>query len=197
MSDIPSDHTRSTESEKHNMGFMDMVAKAKASKNNDGDFFLPDLKGTIVIERIFEHTGDKGTSVILAATIETCEAKKTGAQTHAVGAKVKKVYSISKFPTVAPGQLKGDLLAIDGLNEDDLSAKDVEGMLNEIFANDKSPMFELTGVRCAFDTRVIDRSKKGKDNLTGVVFKQVENKPEEVAERAKAIRARLASQKAA
>lgn len=174
------------------MSFLAMVAKAKASNNNDGDFFLPDCKGVIDIERIFEHNGDKGTSVILTATIVSCEAKKTGVTTHAVGAKVKKIYAISKFPTVAPGQLKGDILAIDGLNEDDLSAKDTESMLEEIFVNDKSAMFELRGYRCGFDTRIIDREKKGKENLTGVKFTHIENKPEEMAARAKEIAARLA-----
>lgn len=169
-----------------------MIAKAKASGSNDGDFFLPNLKGVITIERIFQHNGDKGTSVILTGIIESCEAKLSGATTHAVGAKVKKIYSISKYPTVAPGQLKGDLLAIDGLREEDLSAKDVEQMLSEIFENAESPMYELRGVKCSFDTRVIDRSKKGKDALTGVKFGNVENKPEEVAARKKDIDARLA-----
>lgn len=179
-----------------------MVAKAKANKSNDGDFFLPDLRGEIEIERVFQHNGDKGVSVILTATILTCAAKKEGATKHLPGAKVKKVYAISKFPTVAPGQLKGDLLAIDGLNEDDVSAKDIEGFLAGIFVGsekDKNgevipgsgPMFELRGYRTAFDTRLIDRSAKGKENLTGVIFKHIENKPEEVAERAKAIAARL------
>lgn len=176
------------------MSFMKMVANAKASKSNDGDFFLPDIKGVMDIERIYEHNGDKGTSVILTGTVVSCEAKKTGAPTHATGTKVKKVYSISKYPTVAPGQLKGDLLAIDGLNEDDVSNKDFEGLLSEIFTNDKSPMFELRGYRVGFDTRVIDRSKKGKENLVGVAFKHIENKPEEMAERAKAIAARVQAQ---
>ena len=136
-------------------------------------------------------TGDKGTSVILTGIVESCEAKLSGSQTHAVGAKVKKIYSISKFPTVAPGQLKGDLLSIDGAKEEDLSAKDVEAMLGEIFENRESPMFELRGVRCAFDTRVVDRSAKGKEAITGVKFLQVENKPEDVAARKKDIDARL------
>ena len=177
------------------MSFLDMVAKAKASNNNDGDFFLPDLKGEIDIERIFQHSGDKGTSVILVGTVVSCEAKKTGVPTHAVGAKVKKIYSLSKFPTVAPGQLKGDILAIDGLKEEDLSAKDTGAMLSEIFENDKSAMFELRGYRTAFDTRVIDRSSKGKENITGVIFKHLENKPEELTARAKAIGERLAAEK--
>jgi len=171
--------------------FLSLVAKAKANKSNDGDFFLPDLRGEIEIERVFQHSGDKGVSVILTATIISCEAKKDGATKHLPGAKVKKVYAISKFPTVAPGQLKGDLLAIDGLNEDDVSAKDIEGFLGEIFENSDSAMFELRGYRTAFDTRLIDRSAKGKESLTGVIFKHIENKPEEVAERAKAIAARL------
>lgn len=174
------------------MSFLSMIAKAKASNQNDGDFFLPNLKGVITIERIFQHTGDKGTSVILTGIVEACEAKLTGAQTHAVGAKVKKIYSLSKFPTVAPGQLKGDILAIDGLKEDDLSAKDVETMLGEIFEKTDSPMFELRGVRCTFDTRTVDRSAKGKEAITGVKFGNLENKPEEVAARKKDIDARLA-----
>jgi hypothetical protein len=176
------------------MSFMKMVAVAKANKSNDGDFFLPNVKGEIDIERIFEHNGDKGTSIILTATVVSCDAKFTGSETHAVGAKVKKIYSISKFPTVAPGQLKGDLLAIDGLKEDDISNKDFETLLGAIFTDDKSPMFELRGYRVGFDTRLIDRSKKGKDNLTGVTFKHVENKPEEMAARAKAIAETLKSQ---
>lgn len=177
------------------MSFLKMVAKAKASNNNDGDFFLPDLKGEMDIERVFQHEGDKGTSVILVGTVVKCEAKKSGVPVHSVGSKVKKIYSISKYPTVAPGQLKGDILAIDGLKEDDLSAADVEGMLGAVFEDDKSPMFELRGYRVGFDTRVIDRSAKKKDNLTGVNFKHLENKPEEMAERKKAIDARLAAAK--
>lgn len=173
------------------MSFLNMVAKAKASNNNDGDFFLPNVRGVCTIERVFQHSGDKGVSVILTATIDSCEAKISGATTHQAGAKVKKIYSISKFPTVAPGQLKGDLLAIDGLKEDDLSAKDVEGFLSEIFENDKSAMFELRGYQCGFDTRVIDRHAKGKENLTGVKFTHIENKPEEVAARKKLIDERL------
>jgi hypothetical protein len=94
---------------------------------------------------------------------------------------------------VAPGQLKGDILAIDGLNEDDLSGKGTEAMLGSIFSQPDSPMFELRGYRCSFDTRVIDRSAKGKDNLTGVKFGHIENKPEEMAARAKEIAARLAA----
>lgn len=176
------------------MSFLSMVAKAKASNNNDGDFFLPNVRGVITVERIFQHSGDKGVSVILTATIDTCEAKKSGVTTHQPGAKVKKIYAITKFPTVAPGQLKGDLLAIDGLKEDDLSAKDVEGFLSEIFENSESAMFELRGYKCSYDTRVIDRSGKGKDNLTGVTFKHIENKPEDVAARAKEISEKLKTQ---
>ena len=171
-----------------------MVAKSKANKSNDGDFFLPDLRGVVVIERIFQHNGDKGTSVILTATIESCEAKKEGVTKHLPGAKVKKIYAISKFPTVAPGQLKGDILGIDGINEDDLSNADMEGVLGAIFEDDKSPMFELRGYKVAFDTRVIDRTSKGKENLTGVTFKHIENKPEEMQARAKAISERLKSE---
>ena len=189
----PPGHTQ-YESENEAMSFLTMVAKAKASNNNDGDFFLPDLKGEIDIERIFEHNGDKGTSVILVGTVVSCEAKNDGAVKHAVGAKVKKIYAISKFPTVAPGQLKGDILAIDGLKEDDLSAKDTEAMLGAIFEDEKSPMFELRGYRVGFDTRVIDRSAKKKENLTGVLFKHVENKPEEMAARASEITKRLAAE---
>lgn len=178
------------------MGFLDMVAKAKASGNfNDGDFFEPDLKGEIEIERMFKHDGDKGTSVILTGIVRSCEGKKAGAKPHAVGAKVKKIYAISKYPTVAPGQLKGDILAIDGLKEDDLSGKQVGEMLSEIFENDKSPMFELRGYITKFDTRVIDRTAKGKENLTGVGFVHVENDAAEMAARAKAIGERLAAEK--
>ena len=171
-----------------------MVAKAKASNNNDGDFFLPNVRGVCTIERVFQHSGDKGISVILTATIDSCEAKISGATTHRQGAKVKKIYSISKYPTVAPGQLKGDLLAIDGLKEDDLSAKDVEGFLSEIFENNEGAMYELRGYKAQFDTRVIDRKAKGKDNLTGIKFTHMENKPEEVAARAKEISEKLKTQ---
>ena len=189
MSEIPSDLNAAPKAS--NMSFLNMVAKAKASNNNDGDFFLPNVRGVCTIERVFQHSGDQGISVILTATIDSCEAKISGATTHRQGAKVKKIYSISKFPTVAPGQLKGDLLAIDGLKEDDLSAKDVEGFLSEIFETQESAMFELRGYKCGFDTRVIDRSAKGKDNLTGVKFTHIENKPEEVAARKKTIDERL------
>lgn len=189
MSEIPSDLSAAPKAS--NMSFLNMVAKAKASNNNDGDFFLPNVRGVCTIERVFQHSGDKGISVILTATIDSCEAKISGATTHQPGAKVKKIYSISKFPTVAPGQLKGDLLAIDGLKEDDLSAKDVEGFLSEIFENQESAMFELRGYKCGFDTRIIDRAAKGKDNLTGVKFTHIENKPEEVAARKKTIDERL------
>ena len=176
------------------MSFLSMIAKAKASNQNDGDFFLPNLKGVITIERVFQHTGDLGTSVILTGIVEECEAKVSGATTHKVGSKVKKVYAISKFPTVAPGQLKGDLLSISGDKEEDLSAKDVEAMLGAIFEDSSSPMFELRGIRCTFDSRVIDRSKKGKDSITGVKFGNMEQSPEEVAARKKDIDARLAKQ---
>lgn len=189
MSEIPSDLNAAPKAS--NMSFLNMVAKAKASNNNDGDFFLPNVRGVCTIERVFQHSGDKGISVILTATIDSCEAKISGATTHQPGAKVKKIYSISKFPTVAPGQLKGDLLAIDGLKEDDLSAKDVEGFLSEIFENQESAMFELRGYKCGFDTRVIDRSAKGKESITGVKFTHIENKPEEVAARKKTIDERL------
>ena len=176
------------------MSFMDMVAKAKASGGSDADFFLPNCKGVIDIERIFEHNGDKGTSVILLGTVVSCEGKVAGAAVHAPGAKVKKIYSISKFPTVAPGQLKGDLLAIDGLKEEDLSANQFGEMLKEIFANEKSPMYQLRGYRTEFNTRMIDREAKGKQNITGVNFKHIENKPEELAERRKAIDEKLKDQ---
>lgn len=189
MSEISSDLNAAPKAS--NMSFLNMVAKAKASNNNDGDFFLPNVRGVCTIERVFQHSGDQGISVILTATIDSCEAKISGATTHQPGAKVKKIYSISKFPTVAPGQLKGDLLAIDGLKEDDLSAKDVEGFLSEIFENQESAMYELRGYKCGFDTRIIDRAAKGKDNLTGVKFTHIENKPEEVAARKKTIDERL------
>jgi len=175
-------------------GFLSMVAKSKANKSNDGDFFLPDCKGVCTIERVFQHNGDKGTSVILTATVDSCEGKKDGVTKHSVGSKVKKIYSISKFPTVAPGQLKGDILAIDGLNEDDLSNSDMEGVLGAIFEDEASPMFELRGYQTAFDTRVIDRSAKGKTSITGVIFKHIENKPEEMLARAKAIGEKLKGQ---
>jgi len=176
--------------------FLTMVAKAKASSNNDGDFFNANLRGVCDIERLFQHNGEKGTSVILTATILSCEPKVEGASAHKPGSKVKKIYSISKFPTVAPGQLKGDILAIMGLKEDDLSAKDIEGLLGEIFEESGSPGFELRGYRVGFDTRVIDRSAKGKDAITGVIFKNVPNDEKELAARKAAVDARLSGAKA-
>lgn len=173
-----------------------MVAKAKASSNNDGDFFLPNLRGEIEIERLLQHNGEKGTSVILTAIVRSCDGKVDGAVAHKAGAKVKKIYAISKFPTVAPGQLKGDILAIMGLKEDDLSAKDIEGLLSEIFEQPGSPGFELRGFVTKFDTRVIDRSEKGKDSLTGVKFSHVPNDEAELAARKAAIDARLSGAKA-
>ena len=193
ISPVPGIPPGRNESESEHMSFLDMVAKAKASgTQGDADYFLPDCKGIIDVERVIQHNGDKGTSVILTATVIECEAKKDGVVTHKIGAKVKKIYAISKFPTVAPGQLKGDILAIDGLKEEDLSAKDVGGMLSAIFEDDKSPMFELRGYRTAFNTRVIDRKAKGKENLTGVNFSHIENDAAEMAARAKAIGESLA-----
>jgi hypothetical protein len=176
--------------------FLSMVAKAKSSSNNDGDYFNENLKGVIEIERLFQHNGEKGTSVILTATIVSCEPKVEGAKVHLPGAKVKKVYSISKFPTVAPGQLKGDILSVMGLKEDDLSSKDIEGLLGEIFEESGSPGFELRGYRCAFNTKVVDRSAKGKENITAVYFNHMPNDEKELAARKAAVDARLSGAKA-
>lgn len=177
---------------KETMSFLTMIAKAKAGSNSDGDYFIPDVTGTMIIERVFQHTGELGTSVILKGTVEECSPKYEGGKCHTAGSVVKKVYSLTKYPTVHPGMLKGDLLAIDGLKEDDLSAKDMEAMLSEIFENPKSPMFELRGVRVKFDTKSQDRSKKGKEPITKTVFINVPNDPNEVAARKKEIDARLA-----
>lgn len=173
-----------------------MVAKAKASSNNDGDFFLPGLRGEVTIERLFQHNGDKGTSVILTAVVDVCESKLDGAQKHSPGAKVKKIYAISKFPEVAPGQLKGDILAIMGLREDDLSAKEMEALLGEIFTDAASAGFELRGYKTAFDTATKDRSDKGKEPLTVVKFKHMANDEAELSARKAAVDARLKGVKA-
>jgi hypothetical protein len=47
-----------------------------------------------------------------------------------------------------------------------------------------------------FDTRVIDRSAKGKDAITGVIFKNVPNDEKELAARKAAVDAKLSGAKA-
>lgn len=174
------------------MSFLKMIAQAKTKEyQNDADYFLPDVQGTMIVERIFEAGNDLKKSIVLAGTVLTCTAKKSGVQVHEPGAKVKKIYSISLLPDIHLPQLKTDILSIDGLSGGALSDKDVESLLTEIFKNQKSPMFELRGYKTEFSTKTIDRSAKGKKNLTGITFSHVDNDPKELAARAAEITARL------
>lgn len=173
------------------MSFLDMVAKAKASGTRDGDFFFANVRGEMEIERIFKHEGENGTSVILVGTVLKCEGKSNDTKMHTVGSKVKKIYSITKYPKAALSQLKGDILNIMGLEESKISESDFRGLLEEIFEDSSSSGFEFRGYVTAFDTRVIDRSAKGKEPITGVAFKHLPNDEKGLAERKASIDAKL------
>ena len=176
--------------------FTEMIAKAQGTSSNDGDYFFPNVNGIIDIQRLFQHNGVKGTSVILEATVVECKPSVEGARVHTPGSKVKKVYSLSKYPEMHHGMLKTDILRIMGIKEEDLSVKDMEALLGEIFEDSKSPGFELRGYRAAFSSKESDRSAKGKSPITSTYFKNVPNPEAELSARKAAVDARLSGAKA-
>lgn len=156
------------------MGFKDIIAKAQTQTQNGGDFFLPDVMGTMEIVKITHNSGFKGDTVALEAKVLTCEPKTAGGKCHTPGSIVKKLYLLTKYPEVAPSQLKTDLLCILGEKPEDVSAKDMDVLLTAVFEDVASPHYALKGVKAKFDTKLKDRSDKGKAAITVVYFKPLE-----------------------
>jgi len=153
------------------MGFKDIIAKAQTQSQNSGDYFLPDVMGTMEIISLKHSSGFKGDTVALEAKVLTCEPKTAGGKSHTPGSTVKKLYLLTKYPEVAPSQLKTDMLHILGEKPEDVSAKDMEQLLEMVFEDTTSEHYGLKGVKCGFNTTLKDRSAKGKTPITAVYFK--------------------------
>lgn len=156
------------------MDFIETTVNATAEKNyKNVEYFPVNLTGTYLIHKMFEHNGLGGTSVIVEGEVVEAQSKVAGGFTPKPGTKYKKVYALSKYPTVAPGQLKSDILNICGLDEETITKKDLVNVMSDIFKNEKSSMYRLSGVLVNFNTKTIDRSAKGKTDLTSVKFTHI------------------------
>ena len=152
------------------MGFLDTIAKAQTQTNNSGDYFMADTTGTVEIVQLKHNNGFKGDTVALEARILTSQPKVTGGPSQTPGTLVKKLYLLTKYPEVAPSQLKTDILAITGADPADVTEKTMGEALRAIFEDEKNEMYGLKGVKCRFDTKTVDRSAKGKSPVVSVKF---------------------------
>lgn len=156
------------------MGFMDVIAKAQTGTNNQGDYFMADTTGTVEILQMKHNSGFKGDTVALECRIITSQPKVTGGPSQTPGTIVKKLYLLTKYPEVAPSQLKTDILAIIGASPSDVSEKQMGEILHAIFENQSADEYGLKGVKAKFDTKTIDRSAKGKAPIVSVKFASID-----------------------
>lgn len=140
----------------------ELVANAKTQGTSDGDYFLSNQQGAMVVEKLIEKTTGLRKTVILAGTILEAHPKKAGGQAQTPGTKVKKIYSLSKYDW-AIDELKTDIVKMSGIDEKSLSPNDVASMFKEVFVNDA-----LKGVVVTFNSR--DVVREGKPTLCKVDF---------------------------
>lgn len=153
------------------MGFKDLIKNAKASSAYGGEFFMPDTRGTIVVDSLTHHKGFKGETCVLEATIVTSEPNVSGGKSQTPGTKVKKLYLLTKYPEVAPGQLQRDILSLVGLDPSDVTPDQMDTILAQVFDDPKSEGYGLRGVKAQFEAKNIDRSDKGKTPVTSIMFR--------------------------
>lgn len=165
------------------------VAKAQDAAPSDGDYLNADQQGVILVHSFSLHKGTKGQSGILTGEIVESSPKVQGALVQKPGTKVKRIYSISKFPEVALQHLKRDTLAICGIDPSDLKPSEFEELLAGIFRENT-----MRGVLAGFNTAT-GRPRPGKATITDVRFNHIDgeakgspNSDAEVEKRIKAMR---------
>jgi hypothetical protein len=182
------------------MSLYSLLAAAPTRGTKDGDFFLPNQKGSMVLHGvIYLNKGPKQTAILVGEIVDS-HAKVAGAKTQAPGTKVKKVYALSKREW-AIAELKTDLVRIMGLDEKALAPNQIAEIFADVFEGEADkdgkrggPNIEksiLRGVITGFDTSQVDRSAKraagnaGAVDLTDINFFEISagNTAEEVAAR--------------
>ena len=159
------------------MSLYSLIASAQTQGSKDGDFILPNQKGILLLHgAIYLNRGVKQTAIIVAEVVES-NAKIAGATVQTPGTKVKKIYSLSKYDWHI-NQLKTDLVRIMGLDENELSPKQIEDIMADVFEGSarKGPDINesiLRGVLCGFDSSTLSRADKGKTDITKVAFFEV------------------------
>jgi len=165
------------------MGLGAMLAAAKTLGSKDGDYFAPGQQGVFVITKlIFKINKKKAkqTAIIVGKILES-NPKEAGGKVQNPGTKVKNIYQLSKYDWAAD-RLKTDLLKMAGIDEKTVSEEELEVMFDEAFGKspedpkDESGIYtggELLGVCVAFDTFTVDRSEKGKRNITNISFSEI------------------------
>lgn len=178
-----------------------MLASAKTLGSKDGDYFAPGQQGVFVVTKLvfkINKKKAKQTAIIVGKILES-NPKEAGGKVQTPGTRVKNIYQLSKFDWAAD-RLKTDLLKMAGIDEKTVSEDELEVMFDEAFGKPpEDPKDEsgvctggaLLGVCVAFDTYTVDRSAKGKQNITNISFGEISgeegqmNHPDKVAERRK------------
>lgn len=165
------------------MSFYDDLAGAKTRGASDGDYFLPDQTGTLVIHGLINKQTTLKRTVILLGEIVEAKSKLANGPVQAPGTKVKKIYSLSKF-TFHMDMLKTDLIRILGMDEKTVTPQQVSDIFRSCFEGGA-----LTGVMAGFSSS--QKLREGKVPINEVYFSHVDesagNAESEIAARAAAI----------
>lgn len=175
--------------------FSELLAKTKVQGNigNDGDFFLPDVRGRAVIMSI-TNVSELGQNYMVLAKVIECEAKIAGGVAHTSGSLVKQLYNATKYSWKL-GDFKRDLCRIVGLDptkDDSKSFEEQKKIFGEILDKPDSPMFGLKGVMVDFDTKSREDEEGNKlPTHPSLFFKHIAqdkgNSPKEIETRKKAL----------
>lgn len=157
-----------------------------------GSYLLGNQSGTILIHHLRLIGNDLKKTVALQGTIVEAHPTVQGAITQRPGELVSRLYLLSKYPDIAPGELKADLLIIDGSNPDEMrdpkyanalmrKAIQVPGEGYGQWVGNNS----FAGMYVNFTTKV--KKRPGKVDFTQVFFSTntIDNKPEQIQARRK------------
>jgi len=165
------------------MSFYEDLAAAKTNSRNDGEFFLGNTAGTVVLHGILNKQSTLKKTVILFAEILESKAKLAGGPTQTKGTRVKKIYSLSTYEWHL-NELKTDLVNIVGADEKSMTPNQMAELFKDVFEAN-----QLKGVLAGFN--VTKKAREGKTALDKTYFSHIDeqhgNSEAEIAERAKSI----------
>ena len=144
-------------------------AKTKTGGSKDGDWFLPNQQGSVIVRKVSIHERGLKKTVWIGYEILESNAKVAGVPVQAPGTKVKTAYALHTKEWIIDG-LKTDLVNMIGIDEKNLSPADVEEIFKSVF-EDKV----LVGTVANFSTSLKTHTKDGtlmKTTMTQIYFSE-------------------------
>lgn len=178
------------------MGFKDLIASAQIQANREGDYLLPNQRGTMVTKSVEMLKGQGGKFAVILGKIVSVSPKIAGEPTQAIGSMGKiwiGFYGSAKKVAASISNLKNHTMAITGCPESEVAealtvifGDDPELMTES--ASDKArahPGFRGAGVLVDFETsQVKDKVDPTKSyDRVKLINRKAGNSPKEILAR--------------